>query len=111
MKKIRLIALLILMMVMVSFQGLSQENSCVLIRISPSSTDKSPSQMLTIDEEGNITTTELKNEGFVNTYHDNIAYNTILIQKELNKWLSKGYKIVSSVSEMDRKIMIILTKE
>ncbi|WP_417266086.1 hypothetical protein [Brumimicrobium sp.] len=110
MKKISLIALLTLMMFVVSFQGKAQEASSVIIRITTSSSDRITSQILTVDPEGNTSTVPLKITDIKN-YNEHLKQNTILIQKEINNWLSKGYKIVSSVSEMDRKIMIILTKE
>ena len=108
MKKVSLIALLALMMI--SFQGIAQEGSSVIIRITTSVSDRISSEILTVDSEGNTYKTPLKTTE-VNNYNIHQEYNTILIQKELNKWLSQGYKIVSTVSEKERETMIILTRE
>lgn len=109
MKKISLIALLTLMMFVVSFQGKAQEASSVIIRITTSSSDRITSQILTVDPEGNTSTVPLKITDIKN-YNEHLKQNTILIQKEINNWLSKGYRMVSTTSE-DINTMLILTKD
>lgn len=109
-QRIRLIALLTLIMMMVSFQGNTQETHSIIVTITVSVSDRVSSQILTIDSEGNASTIPLKALD-VKNYDENLKLNNILIQKEINKWLSKGYKISSTVNMDSGGVMLIFTND
>lgn len=95
---------------MVSYQGKAQEAHSVIVTITTSVSDRVSSQILTIDSEGNASTIPLKAFD-VKNYDENLKLNTILIQKEINKWLFKGYKISSTINMDSGGVMLIFTND
>lgn len=102
MKKISLIALLTLMMTVVSFQGVAQENSVLIVGV------KTPSdftlRIVNPDNKETENTYKYKNDSFY-----------ILLKKELDHWMNSGYKIVDSSTAGDRlsnyEVIYVLIKD
>jgi|SRR5690554_2485473 len=106
MKKIRLITLLTLMMVVVSFQGLTQENSTKMVIIRVVEGHGIKTGFVTIDSDGKTSKTALEKGHDV----DITAKNGLLIQQELEKWKREGYKITqlaTSGQEVSRTTIIL----
>ena len=89
MKNVKLVVLATMTMLFLGMGNVSaQENQSktVVIRVIESMF-RGKSSIVTIDPEGKTNITELKN-GL-----DEFSENTVLIQKELEKWKKEGFKI------------------
>ncbi len=102
MKKINLIALLILMMTIASFQSFSQENTVLVI-------GHKTALYFT------IRVVNPKYEESENTYKykDNSFY--VMLKKELDFWINAGYKIVDSSTASEKpvnyEVIYVLAKD
>ena len=106
MKKISLIALLTLMMSMLSFQVLTQENPTKMVIIRVVEGHGIKTGFVTIDSDGKTSKTALQKGHDV----DITAKNGLLIQQELEKWKREGYKITqlaTSGQEVSRTTIIL----
>ncbi len=93
MKKINLIALLILMMTMISFQGKAQgnESETVIIRLIENYTMKDG--MMAVTHEGK--TDVIKDLPSLNPKNIQKSgdENAVLLEQEINKWKKKGFQV------------------
>lgn len=92
MKKLSLIALLILMMTVVSFQGFTQE--VVYIEVYEYTHKNDTPKIVTITPDNEVEITPLIKISY-STKKDEVG-NAPVIKKELEKWIQKGFEIKTS---------------
>lgn len=106
MKKINLIAVLILLMTVVSFQVSAQNTQPETVIIRTFEANKKSSTMVVTSPDGSIKSIELTNVDIV-SFEGN-QDNSVIIQSEINRWKSQGFTI-DGLSSFSNYVGVIIT--